>query len=82
MSLRLSKPGMQDVLLCDASYYETGFVLMLEEYVEEPNAKSKKTFAPVAFGSDFFNTAQLKFSIYYKEFLALYYALDHFAHYL
>ena len=82
MSLRLSKPGMRYALLCDASYYETGLVLMLEDYVEEPNAKSKKTFAPVAFGSDLFNTAQLKFSIYYKKFLALYYALDHFAHYL
>ena len=82
MSLRLPKPGLQYVLLCDASYYEAGFVLMVEDYVEEPNAKSKKTFAPVAFGSHLFNTAQLKFSIYYKEFLVLYYALDHFAHYL
>ena len=55
---------------------------MIEDYVEEPNAKSKKTFAPGAFGSHLFNTAQLKFSNYYKEFLALYYTLDHFAHYL
>ena len=29
-----------------------------------------------------FNTAQLKFSIYYKEFLALYFAFDTFSHYL
>ena len=27
-------------------------------------------------------TPQLKFSIYYKEFLALYYALDYFSHYI
>ena len=41
-----------------------------------------KTYAPVSFGSRLFNTAQLKFSIYYKEFLALYFALDHFSHYI
>ena len=29
-----------------------------------------------------FNTAQLKFLIYYKEFLRLYYALDEFLHYI
>ena len=29
-----------------------------------------------------FNATQLKFSIYYKEFLALYYALDYFSHYI
>ena len=29
-----------------------------------------------------FNATQVKFSIYYKEFLALYYALDYFSHYI
>ena len=82
MTLRLPKPGLQYVLLCDASYYEAGFVLMVEDYVDEAKSGTKKTFAPVAFGSRLFNTAQLKFCIYYQEFLALYYALDHFAHFL
>ena len=81
MTLRLPKPGLQYVLLCDASYYEAGFVLMVEDYVTGNESNVKKTFAPVGFGSHLFNTAQLKFSIYYKEFLALYYALDNFAHY-
>ena len=82
LTLRLAKPGLQYVLLCDASYYGTGFVLMIEDYVKTPNKKDRKTYAPVAFGSRLFNIAQLKFSTYYKEFLGLYFALDHFSHFI
>ena len=55
---------------------------MVEEYVKNEKNEEIKTYAPVSFGSRLFNTAQLKFSIYYKEFLALYFALDHFSHYI
>ena len=55
---------------------------MVEDYVNETGKKEKKTYAPVSFGSHLFNATQLKFSIYYKEFLALYYALDYFSHYI
>ena len=82
IKLRLPKPGLQYVILCDASYHGTGFVLMVEDYVKTDNKGEMKTYAPVSFGSRLFNTAQLKFSIYYKEFLALYFALDHFSHFI
>ena len=82
MTLSLPKPGLQYIPLCDASYYAAGFVLMFEDYVSTTSTKQKKTYAPVSFGSQLFNTAQLKFSPYYKEFLALYFALDQFAHFL
>ena len=82
ITLRLPKPGLQYVILCDASYHGTGFVLMVEDYVKTDNRGEMKTYAPVSFGSRLFNTAQLKFSIYYKEFLALYFALDHFSHFI
>ena len=39
-------------------------------------------YAPVAFEAKLFIEAQLKFSIYYKEFLGLYFALDHFSHFV
>ena len=81
MTLRLSKPGLQYVLLCDASYYGAGFVLMVEDQVTGKQSKEKKVYAPVSFGSQLFTTAQLKFSTCYKEFLALYFALDRFFHY-
>ena len=82
LTLRLPKPGLQYVILCDASYHGTGFVLMVEDYVKNEKNEEIKTYAPVSFGSRLFNTAQLKFSIYYKEFLALYFALDHFSHFI
>ena len=80
--LRLPTPGVQYVVLCVAIYYSAGFVLMIEDYIIDQNNKKKKVYAPVSFGSQLFTTAQLKFSINYKKFLALYYALDQFAHYL
>ena len=82
VTLRLPKPGLQYVILCDASYQGAGFVLMVEDYVNETGKKEKKTCAPVSFGSHLFNATQLKFSIYYKEFLGLYSALDYFSHYI
>ena len=42
----------------------------------------KKTFAPVAFGSRVFSPAQLKMSIYCKEFLAIYHAFLEYSHIL
>ena len=81
-TLRLPKPGLQYVILCDASFHGTGFVLMVEDYLLDQKGKDKKIYAPVSFGSRLFNNTQLKFSVYYKEFLALYFALDHFAHFI
>ena len=49
---------------------------MVVDYVNETEKKEEKTYAPVSFGSHLFNTTQLKFSIYNKKFLVLYYALD------
>ena len=80
-TLRLPKPGLKYVLLCDASTYGAGFVLMVEDYLDKSD-KSRKVYAPVSFGSYLFNKSQLKFSTYYKEFLGLYYALENFAHFL
>ena len=82
LTQRLPKPGFQYVLSGDASYHGTGFVLMVEDYLKENNSTELKTYAPVSFGSRLFNAAQLKFSIYYKEFPVLFFALDHFAHFL
>ena len=74
LRLRLAKPGLQYVILCDASFHGTRFVLMIEDYLIDQNGETKKTYAPVSFGSRLFTTTQLKFSVYYKEFLALYFA--------
>ena len=80
VTLRLPKPGLQYIIFYDASYHGAGSVLMAEDYVNESGKKEKKANAPVSFGSHLFNATQLKFSIYYKDFLALYNALDYFSH--
>ena len=81
-TLRLAKPDLQYVILCDASFHGTGFVLMIKDYLIAQKGKSKKTYAPVFFDSKLFTATQLNFPVYYKELLALYFALDHFAHFI
>ena len=81
-TLRLAKPGQQYVILCDASYYSSGFVLMIEDYLEQKDGTKKQAYAPVSFGSQLFNTSQLKMSTYCKEFLALHFALEYFSHFI
>ena len=82
LTLRLAKPGLQYVIFCDASFHGTGFVLMIEDYLIDRKGNTKKTYGPVDFGSRLFTTTQLKVSVYYNEFLALSFALDHFAHFI
>ena len=82
LKLRLAKPGLQYVILCDASFHGTGFVLMIEDYLIDEKGKTKKTYARLSFRSTLFTITQLKFSVYYKKFLALYFAVDHFAHFI
>ena len=55
---------------------------MIEDYVKNDKGESVKSYAPVSFGSKLFNTAQLKMSIYCKEFLSLYFALETFSHFI
>ena len=67
MSLRLPLPDMQYVILADASFYAAGFVLMIEDYIEDEKGTTKVRYAPVSFGSKVFTPSQIKMSIYAKE---------------
>ena len=80
--LRFPKPGLQYVILYDASYHRGGYVLLVEDYLKNDKQKEQKTYAPVSFGSKLSNKAQLKLSIFCKEILALYFALEEFSHYI
>ena len=55
---------------------------MTEEDPEQKITSTKKTYAPVAFGSKTFSPSQLKMSIYAKEFLAIYFAFMEYSHIL
>ena len=55
---------------------------MIEDNPDQKIQSKRKKYAPVAFGSKSFSPAQLKMSIYSKEFLAIYIAFLEFAHIL
>ena len=80
--LALKQPitGHQYVLMTDASFRASGYALMIEKDNNKKLNSKKETFAPVAFGSKVFSPAQLKMSIYCKEFLAIYYAFLDYSH--
>ena len=81
LSLMMAKSNCQFVIMCDASFYAAGFVFLIEDY-SIPNNTTSKSYAPVAFGSLLFSPAQLKHSIYVKEFLSVQYAFETFEHYI
>ena len=76
---RLAKPGLEYAILCDASYHSSGFVIFIEDYVQNKE-ETVKFYAAVSFGCEVFNTTQLRTSIYCKAFLSLYFASDAFSH--
>ena len=82
LALKQPIPGKQLVLMTDTSFRSAGFALMIEDNPDQKNQSKRKTYAPVAFGSKIFSPAQLKMSIYSKEFLAIYLAFLKFAHIL
>ena len=55
---------------------------MIEDNPDQKIQSKRKTYVPVAFGSKTLSPAQLKMSIYSKEFLAIYMAFLEFAHIL
>ena len=82
LALKQPIPGKQLVLMTDASFRSAGYALMTENNPDKKIQSKRKTYAPVAFGSKLFSPAQLKMSIYSKEFLAIYMAFQEFAHML
>ena len=79
--LRLPLPDKQLVIMCDAREHAAGYVLLIEDYTET-NDDPMKTYAPVAFGSQRFSDGRMSLTMYAKEFLAMHFAFDEFAHIL
>ena len=80
-TLRLPLADKQYVIMAEASDFAAGFILLIEDYTQDQNGP-RKSYAPVALGSHKFNQAQYKHTIHTKEFLAIYYAFETFAHML
>ena len=80
LALKQPIPGKHLVLMRDASFRSAGYALMIEDNPDQKIKSKRKAYAPVTFVSNIFSPAQLKMSIYSKEFLAIYMAFLEFAH--
>ena len=80
LALKQPLPNEQIDLMTDASFMAAGYAVLIEDDPQEKYTSTRKAFAPVAYGSKTFSPAQLKMSIYAKEFLAIFFAFKEFVH--
>ena len=80
LALKQPLPNKQIALMTDASFSAAGYAVLIEDDPMEKYSSTRKAFAPVAYGSKTFSPAQLKMSIYAKEFLAIFFAFKEFGH--
>ena len=66
--------------MTDASFGAAGYAVLIEDDPSQKFTSLRKSYAPVAYGSKTFTPAQIKMSIYAKEFLAIYFAFKEFGH--
>ena len=80
LALRQPLPGKQLVLITDASFQAAGYAVLIEDDPNQKYISTRKTYAPLAYGSKTYSPSQLKMSIYAKEILAFYTAFKEFGH--
>ena len=66
--------------MTDASFMAAGYAVLIEDDPQEKYTSTRKTFAPVAYGSKTISPAQLKMSIYAKNILAKFIAFKELGH--
>ena len=80
LALQQPIPNKQIALMTDASFGAAGYAVLIEDDPSQKFTSLRKSYAPVAYGSKTFSPAQIKMSIYAKEFLAIYFAFKEFGH--
>ena len=71
LALRQPLPNRQLVLMTDASFIAAGYAILTEDDPNQKNTSVKKSYAPIAYGSETFIPSQPKMSIHAKKFLAI-----------
>ena len=74
LALQQPIPNKQIAIMTGASFGAAGYAVLIEDDPSQKFTSLRKTYAPVAYGSKTFTPAQIKMSIYAKEFLAIYFA--------
>ena len=80
LALRQPLPGKKLVLMSDASFQAAGYAVLIEDDPHQKYISTRKTYAPIAYGSKTYSPSEIKMSIYAKEFLAIYKAFKEFEH--
>ena len=80
LALRQPLPGKQLVLMTDAGFQAAGYSVLIEDYPNQKYTSTRKTYAPIAYGSKIYSPSKIKMSIYAKDFLAIYMAFKEFGH--
>ena len=80
LALRQPLPGEQLVLMTDASFQAAGYAVLIEDDPNQKYTSTRKTYAPIAYGSKTYTASQIKMSIYVKEISAIYLAFKEFGH--
>ena len=73
-------PGKQMVLMTDASFQAAGYAVLIENDPNQKYTLTRKTYAPIVYGSKTSTPSQVKMTIYAKEFFAIYMAFREFGH--
>ena len=66
--------------MTDGSFQAAGYAVLIEDDPNQKYTSTRKTYAPIAYGSKSYSPSQIKMSIYAKEFLAIYRAFKEFGH--
>ena len=66
--------------MTDASFQAAGYAVLIEDDPNQKYTSTRKTYAPIAYGSKTYSPSQIKMYIYAKEFLAIHIAFKEFVH--
>ena len=80
LALREALPDKRLVLMTDPSFQEAGYAVLIKDDANQKYTSTRKTSAPIAYGSEIYSPSQMKMSIYARELLAIYLAFKEFGH--
>ena len=64
LALHQSPPGKQLVLMTDASFQAAGYAVVIEDNPNQKYISTRKTYAPLAYGSKAYTPSSIKLFIY------------------
>ena len=80
VALRQPLLDKQLVLMIDASFQAARYAVLIDDDPNQTYISTRKTYAPIAYGTKTYSPFQIKMSIYAKEFLAIYMSFKDFGH--